>query len=245
MEESVWPYGARCCVNLTFDDTARGRFAPLCGTPRILKVLKEYNLKATFFTGGWDAERYPDVIKAIFDYGHELAAHGFAHEPFDRLEEEDERGRLQLTHEILSNLLGVPPKGWRAPGGSISARVPFIIKNMGYVYDSSFNNDDMPYMLQIDGKETGLVELPFQWILDDAPLYEIRKSTSWVLRTWMEEFDAAYEEGSYFGLCMHGDHSGRPSRPKVLEGLIRYIRGFPDVWWATSLEVAEWWLKRG
>lgn len=244
MKESLWPRGAKCCVNLTFDDCARGRFAPLCGTPRILKILKEYDVKATFFTGGWDTEEYPNTIKKIFDDGHEVAAHGFAHEPFDKLEEEDERRRLVLTHDILTDLLGVPPKGWRGPGGSISPRVPFITKELGYIYDSSFNNDDLPYMLEIDGKETGLVELPFAWILDDAPLYGVRKTASWVLSAWKEEFRATYEEGGYYGLCMHGDHSGRPSRPKVLEGLIRYIRGFPGVWWATCLEVAEWWLKR-
>lgn len=178
MEESKWPDGAKCCVNLTFDDAARGRFAPRCGTSRILKVLRAYDIKATFFTGGWDAERYPDTIRKILDDGHEVAAHGFAHEPFDRLDADDERRRLELTHRILTEHLGAPPRGWRAPGGSISERVPFIIKEMGYVYDSSFNNDDMPYTLRIDGKDTGLVELPFHWILDDAPLYAIRKSAS-------------------------------------------------------------------
>lgn len=244
MVEHIWPRGVRCCVNLTFDDCARGRFAPLRGTPRILTILRKYDVKGTFFTGGWDAEMYPDIIKSIFNDGHEVAAHGFAHEPFDSLVEEEERRRITLTHNILTELLGDSPKGWRGPVGSISPRIPFILGEMGYLYDVSYNNDDMPYLLEVNGKETGLVELPFSWILVDVALYEMGKSTSWILNAWKDEFLATYEEGGYFGLCIHGDHSGRLTRSKVLERLVRYIKGFPEVWWATSLEVAKWWLKR-
>src|SRR5690606_31027241 len=94
-----------------------------------------------------------------------------------------------------------------------------------------------------DGKPTGIVELPVEWILDDAPLLDPRgdrySAPSEVLQVWMDEFDKAYEEGGMFLLTMHPHVIGHRSRIVVLERLLDHIRGKPDVWFATHRDAAE------
>jgi len=137
------------------------------------------------------------------------------------------------------------------------------LSEMGYIYDASFNlliegtyygierklysryNDDMPYMVKVEKGEIGIVRLPFSWILCDWDLYDRRRmySPRYVHDLWKEEFDAIYESEGFYGLCVTCRYARAPS-VKALEKLIRYIKGLKDVWWAKSIDVAEWWLKK-
>ena len=89
-------------------------------------------------------------------------------------------------------------------------------------------------------------ELPVEWILDDAPLFDPRGQSYMnprdVARVWMDEFDRAYDEGTMFVLTMHPHVSGHRSRIVALEQLIAHIqqKAPGKVWWATHGEVAEY-----
>ena len=302
MEESMWPDGAKCCVNLTFNFDAEsvemstiekiraqeegglidkslaaamrspryilglaseGSYGPRRGIPRLLKVLKKHDIKGTFFVGGWDASKYPETVEAIIEDGNEVAARGYMNERFDELDADEEDKKLELAHNTLSDLLGVSPKGWRTPIGFMLPRTYKKLLEMGYIYDASFNlliehtyhgierklystyNDDIPYIVEIDGKEIKLVRLPFSWILCDWDLYDRSRmcSPSYVYDLWREEIDAIYESGGFYGLCVTCRYA-RATRVKALEKLIRYIKGLKGIWWAKSIDVAEWWLKK-
>jgi len=97
-----------------------------------------------------------------------------------------------------------------------------------------------------DGAPTGLVELPVEWILDDAPLFDPRgerySPPREVAQVWIDEFDKAYEEGTMFVLTMHPHIVGHRSRIVALEKLIAHIqtKGAGRVWWATHGDVAEY-----
>jgi hypothetical protein len=97
-----------------------------------------------------------------------------------------------------------------------------------------------------DGKPTGMVELPVEWIMDDAPLFNPRGESysppREVAQVWIDEFDKAYEEGTMFVLTMHPHISGHRSRIVALEKLIAHIqaKGAGKVWWATHGDVAEY-----
>jgi peptidoglycan/xylan/chitin deacetylase (PgdA/CDA1 family) len=104
--------------------------------------------------------------------------------------------------------------------------------------------DDRPYELMQNGQATGMVELPVEWILDDAPLYDPRGNAYSpprdVVQVWMDEFDKAYDEGTMFLLTMHPHISGHRSRIAALEMLIQHIRQRQGVWWATHRQAAEY-----
>jgi peptidoglycan-N-acetylglucosamine deacetylase len=136
---------------------------------------------------------------------------------------------------------GMRPVGVRTPSWDFSANTLDIIAEAGLIYDSSMMADDSCYELVADGRPTGIVELPVEWIRDDAPYFMMERYSSLrpytppraVLQMWCDEFDAAYEDGGLFQLTMHPHIIGHRCRLVVLKELLTYISGKPRVWFAT------------
>ena len=106
----------------------------------ILALLDEAGAKATFFTLGWIAERYPAVVRRIADGGHEVASHGYGHERASDLSPELFRADITRAKEILEDLCGAEVRGYRAPSFSISQRNWWAVEEIhaaGYRYSSS------------------------------------------------------------------------------------------------------------
>jgi peptidoglycan/xylan/chitin deacetylase (PgdA/CDA1 family) len=143
-------------------------------------------------------------------------------------------------------MTGTKPTGYRAPSWNYSPNTLSILRDMGFRYESSLMADDAPYELLQKGKPTGLVEIPVQWILDDAPLFDPRGQRYMnprdIAKVWMDEFDKAYDEGTMLVLTLHPHVSGHRSRIIALEQLIAHIeaRGAGKVWWATHAAAAEY-----
>lgn len=89
----------------------------------ILAMLDDHNTKATFFTLGWVAERYPEVIKRIVSGGHELASHGYGHERASDQTPDGFFSDIQVAKLILEDLAGYEVKGYRAPSFSIGEKI--------------------------------------------------------------------------------------------------------------------------
>jgi peptidoglycan/xylan/chitin deacetylase (PgdA/CDA1 family) len=254
-----WPQGARCVFLMTVDfdgpsnDVGRGyrplgvrsagRYAARCGVPRYLDMLERLGVPATFFVPGYDAECHPALIRSIAGAGHEVAAHGYEHEGMLLPPAEEER-RLRLAHDILSNLLGEAPRGWRSPGGQKTAVTLPVLRSLGYGYDSSDKDCDMPYLLNL-GQDDRMVELPNNTLsLDDFPWFsESRTPVSEVLRQWQREFDAIYADRGYFMFVVHPRAawgSGTPARARAVEAMIRYAQSHRDVHFMRLHELAGW-----
>ena len=175
---------------------------------------------------------------------HEFAVHGWIHERNTRVPPDKEREMVFDAIDKLKELTGETPVGYRAPSWNFSAATPSILQEAGFLYESSMMADDRPYELVIDGQPSGIVELPVEWILDDAPLMNPRgnrySNPRDVLEVWKDEFDVAYEEGTMFLLTMHPHYIGHRSRIVVLDELIQYIKSHDEVWFATHQEAAEY-----
>jgi polysaccharide deacetylase family protein (PEP-CTERM system associated) len=107
---------------------------------RILAMLDDYGARATFFTLGWIAERYPKVVQSIVKNGHELASHGFAHQRASAQSPEAFFSDIQLAKIVLEDLTGVEVRGYRAPSFSIGPDNEWAfecIERAGYRYSSS------------------------------------------------------------------------------------------------------------
>ena len=107
---------------------------------RILALLARHNTHATFFTLGWLAERYPQLVRAIVDQGHELASHGYGHERASDLSREAFRDDIVRAKRLLEDIGGVAVQGYRAPSFSIGTGNLWAFDSLqaaGYRYSSS------------------------------------------------------------------------------------------------------------
>ena len=220
-------------------------YGPLVGVPRILELLKDYSLQATFFVPGLTADRYPDVIAEIVSRGHEVAHHSYSHhsptsQSLEQQKDDFERG-LQALQRV-----GVRPRGFRAPMWEASWETPKLVAQYGLLYDSSLMDDDRPYVLKVDGKE--IVELPPHWSLDDWEQYAflpdpligyVIESPAKVFELWSAELEAMRRHHCLFMLTCHPFLSGRPGRLENLRKLIEFILSKGDVAIVTAEHVAK------
>ena len=126
-------------------------------------------------------------------------------------------------------------------GGS---RLELLLKH-GFAYDSSMMGMDEPYELVSNGKPTGIVELPVEWILDDYPYFGASVSGALpspeeVIKVYRDEFDAAHNEGTLLMLTFHPHVIGHRSRMKHLDQLVAYMKSRPRVWFATAEQIANY-----
>ena len=193
---------------------------------------------------------YPDEQREVVASGHEIGIHGWIHEFNGRLPADEERDLQMRAADTLERIAGVRPVGIRTPSWDFSPHTLAISREMGLLYDSSLMADDEPYELLEDGEPTGIVELPVEWIRDDAVYFYMDRFSSLrpytppsaVLEIFKGEFDGAYRERGLFLLTMHPHIIGHRSRLSLLEELIEYIRSHDGVWFATHEEVARFCL---
>ena len=259
-----WKNGARCAVALSFDSDhetnelrdggesigrmSQGQYGNRMGIPRILKTLADNDIKATFFVPAVVGLLYPDEQRRVVAEGHEIGLHGWIHELNTKVPPQDERDLHFRAADTLEKITGVRPVGMRTPSWDFSQVTLKIQRELGLLYDSSLMADDDPYEIVEDGEPTGIVELPVEWIRDDAVYFNMNRFTalrpymppSGVLEVFRREFDRAYEEGGLFLLTMHPHVIGYRSRISVLEELIRHIRGHDDVWFASHADIAAY-----
>ena len=261
-----WPGGARVAVLLSYDvdnetiqglrtgninigQLSQGQYGSRVALPRIVKLMDEQEIPATFFFPAWSLKLAPEQAGIIQQSGrHEIGVHGWIHELNTSLDGATESRLLAQAVDQIEAITGTRPVGYRAPSWNHSPNTLQIVRDMGFLYESSLMHDDRPYELLQNGEPTGVVELPVEWILDDAPLLNPLGTRYMnprdVMQVWMDEFDKAWEEGTMFLLTMHPHVIGHRSRLVALEGLIEHIKSKDQVWFATHEQAARYVRER-
>jgi peptidoglycan/xylan/chitin deacetylase (PgdA/CDA1 family) len=254
---SVWigPHGSRS-PNLI----ARGEFGEV-GAERIVELLAASSIPSTWFIPGHTIDTYPDVCRLVVAEGHEVGYHGYCHEaPSSKRDEADERAILERAIDRIEWLTGRPPTGHRLPGGNLGDRWVGMLLEHGFSYDSSMAPRDFePTWCRVGdvvrtdaafgfGSTVDLVELPFDWVLDDWPYFtydpsmhlEGLRSPDDVYSVWSAEFDYLARDigAGVFVLTMHPQCIGRGSRLRMLRRLIDHMRGHDRVVFRTMDDVA-------
>ncbi len=136
--------------------------------PRIRRLLEREGIPASFFYPAVSALLYPDEVRTVAAEGHEIGIHSWIHEANTKLPPGVERDLTFRAADTLETIAGVRPVGIRMASWDFSVDTMSIIRELGLLYDSSLMADDDPYELEADGEPTGVVELPPEWIRDDA-----------------------------------------------------------------------------
>jgi peptidoglycan/xylan/chitin deacetylase (PgdA/CDA1 family) len=264
LRPTSWPGGARCAVALSFDSDhetnelrdggksigrlAWGQYGNRVGIPRIAKLLAAHDIRATFYVPAVAALLYPDEQKMLAAAGHEIGIHGWIHELNSVLPYEAERELMFRSADTLEKITGVRPVGLRTPSWDFSPSTLKIEKELGLLYDSSLMADEDCYELLLDGEATGVVELPVEWIRDDAPYFMMNRMgaqrpytpPSGVFDIFRRELEAAHAEGGIFQLTCHPHVIGYRSRIWIVDELIRHAKALGGAWFATHADVAAW-----
>lgn len=261
-----WPGGKRIAVMLGFDldaetmwttrgdgnadhitNLSRGAYGPVQGVPRLLAMLDDFGLKATFFVPGVVADQYPQVVKEIAARGHEIGFHGYYHEEFSTTTRAQEQATMERCEALIRDLTGQQMVSHRAPGGVIHDYTVDLLVERGYIASSNWRDSDGPFLHSVNGRPVPLVEVPKDSIFDDTAYdfytdsaperYEL-KSPAQMLEIWKEEFDFLADEGRMINFVLHPQFIGRASRVQMLRTLIGYMisRG---AWIDTNATVAR------
>lgn len=255
-----WPGGARAAVCLTLDfdgespylwrsrdtrgpavgELEQRRYGPRRGIGNLLDMMEGLGLRATVFVPGWIAKEYPGQVAEAHRRGHELALHGWCHEPPTGLTGDELRATLDRAARTLEGISGERPAGYRSPSWDMTAGVFPVLRSLDIGYDSSLMGDDRPY--EVDG----VVEIPVDWATDDAPYYRYvggdprpPTPTGPLLDAWAREIAAAKAYGTLCMLTVHPWLSGRPARVAVLEELLAPVVEDPGLCTPTVGELAE------
>jgi peptidoglycan/xylan/chitin deacetylase (PgdA/CDA1 family) len=192
------------------------------GLPRVLALLAEEDVVATFFVPGVTAERHRDELRAIAAAGHEVGHHGHAHRRLDAMTAAEQLADLEDGVAALRELTGAAPVGYRAPCWELTPHTLRLIGEHGFAYDSSLMGDDRPYRVRAGPRE--LIELPVHWSLDDAPHFAATTDPCGLARAWCDELALAAREHRPITFTLHPDILGRPYRLDVLRRLLDAAR---------------------
>jgi peptidoglycan/xylan/chitin deacetylase (PgdA/CDA1 family) len=216
-------------------------------------------------------------MQDVADAGHEIGIHGYTHENPIAMTPSQEEEVLDKCIELVTQLSGKRPTGYVAPWWEFSWVSNELLLKKGIKYDHSLmHNDFHPYYVRVGdswtkidysqkpgtwmkplqrGVETGLIEIPANWYLDDLPpMMFIKKSPNshgfvnprHLEEMWRDQFDWVYRENDYavFPITIHPDVAGRPQVLMMLERLFAYMSKHPGVRFVTMNEMADDFAKR-
>ena len=260
-----WPEGKRVGVTISLDfdgetpylwrsrNTERARFGaclgeieqrrfgPRQGIYRLLELFQRWDIEATVFVPGFIAENYPQAVGEIVKCGHEIGLHGYLHERVDELDADEMEKTLTRSRELIEKITGRRPMGYRSPSWEMTAAALQVVERLRVSYDSSLMGYDQPYWIG------GVMEIPVQWILDDAIYYRYTgglnapspRNPADVTELWRREFEGMKRWGGLFMLTMPPWISGSASRLLAVESLIELLKKDPEVWWGTCSDASR------
>jgi len=260
----AWPGDAEAAVALTFDVDgeapwlgedpknggrltllSQGRFGPARGLGRILELLAELEIQATFYVPGHTADHHPEAMTAILAGGHEVGHHGYLHLSTDGLDAGRQRAELEAGLTALDRH-GVRPAGYRSPGWELTPETLALLTELEFSYDSSLMADDRPYWETsgITGARP-LLELPGHWSLCDWPYFGwtpyhggLLADPAAVERIWLAEYESARQEHRAVTYTMHPEAIGRGYLMQMLRRVITTMLGRGHPWFATHAQIA-------
>lgn len=213
------------------------------GWPRIHRLLKKYQVTATFTAAALSLERIPEIAEAIRHEGHEACSHGYRWLHQFHMDEAKEREFMRKAADSMEKTTGQRPKGWlsRYLHTDDTRR---LLQEEGYFYHMDDLSSDEPFWAAVNGSDEPMVIVPYAIDSNDMKFWTDPAFTpeQW-LKYAKDTFDVLYEEGAeqtrMMSLGLHLRIIGRPGRIWALNEFLEYVSAKSDVWFATRLQIAE------
>ena len=231
--ESIYEYGSRA------------------GVWRILREFENRKLPLTVFGVGMALQRHPDLTQAFKDLGHEIACHGWRWIHYQQMDEATEREHMQLGMQAIEQLTGKRALGWYTGRDSPNTR-RLVADYGGFLYDSDYYGDDLPFWTQItktSGEVVPHLVVPYTLDTNDMRFATPQgfNTGEQFLRYLCDGFDVLYAEGAdapkMLSIGMHCRLLGRPGRIVALQKFLDYIEKHDRVWVCTREDIARHWIS--
>jgi peptidoglycan/xylan/chitin deacetylase (PgdA/CDA1 family) len=220
-----------------------GRYGSRYGVWRLLKILNQHAVPATFVANAQSMEIAPDAVDAMLKSGHEIAAHSYTQDKLMAyLAPDEEQAVIAQCVDVFKRLTGAPPKGWLSPVLAPTAHTEELVAGAGFLWYGDYNAIDLPFC--VETKSGPLVAFPHTDFADHRVLrgnprdwFDVQKDT----------FDYLYanEPTSLLNITVHCHFGGRPLMAAQVNRILRYIKGFPGVWMGRHDVLAQWVMDRG
>jgi len=214
------------------------------GAPRVVKLLKRYDIMASWTVAAMALENHPEIAEAIVELGHEPVSHGWRWVHQFKMDEATEREFIQKAVDSIERTTGTRPYGWlsRYLHTDNTRR---LLSDAGFEYHMDDYSGDIPYWDRETVPEKPMVIMPYQLDTNDMKMWTDPAMTP---NQWLEYavrcFDQLYAEGEddnpkMMSLGLHLRIIGRPGRIWALEEFFRHVRSKPDVWVTTRRAIAQ------
>jgi peptidoglycan/xylan/chitin deacetylase (PgdA/CDA1 family) len=234
--------------------------------PRLVALMKKYDIKGTFFTPGHTIDTSPEAVMPYVEAGHELAHHGWTHRLPVTMERAEEEEEIVRGNESIKRISGRAARGYRSPAWDLSPNSIELLLKHGIKYDSSLMGHDYDcyYARQGDvvelmkpmvrGRTTPLLEMPISWSLDDFPHFEYMRNPNGaiqqglmnataVLENFVDDYTYMTRVQPDFGILTYTFHPhviGRGHRMMMLERLIQKLMEDGAVFMTMEQAMGEW-----
>ena len=219
------------------------RYGLKAGAPRILRLLGDHGVRATFTAAALALERAPDLAEGIVDGGHEACAHGWRWIHQFNMNEAEERDFIRKAIASIERTTGTRPHGWLSRY-LLTDNTRRLLVEEGFTYHMDDYSGDAPFW--DTSHDRPIVILPYALDSNDMKMWTAPSltPTDW-LQYAIDSFEWLYREGAaetrMMSLGVHLRIIGRPGRIGYLEKFLEYVTAKPGVWIATRREIAEHW----
>lgn len=270
-----WPGHAKIAVSLAFDLDSNtiwrnkirdlpngagylkgpsvGEFGPKVAADRILDILDEFQLKATWFVPATVVEENPALIRRFLDAGHELSHHGFDHTSDYGATFEAQRAYIERSQAVFEKHAGVRAVGCRNTGPLLPETERWMYTEGGFLYHTPGCSSDLLEYYEVDGVRTNAVNIPCPDELDDY-IMSVFNSYPQVLvglpavacydgiyKKFIRETEGAVRYGQSISTSFHPQVCGRGGRALLLRDYCQYLAEHPDIWCAPCADVARYY----
>ena len=224
-----------------------GKYGAVRGIWRALEVAARNGVTTSVMTNGVLAKLWPETVRAIHAGGHEVVAHSYGMDVIPvYLDEAGQRENIKLTTGLIADVTGDAPRGWISPRGTGSPGHTALLAEAGYVHDGDCNDDDMPYLETVEGREIVRVSLTMD--VNDLPS-SIRYGNN--ARAMLQQFEDAFTalltretQPVLMDVTVHTHVYGRPAGAWVFDEIMRQVVATPHVWHGARMQAAEWLLAK-
>ncbi|MBF6352251.1 MULTISPECIES: polysaccharide deacetylase family protein [Nocardia] len=235
---SIWPGTAELVpdpLNYGWRD-----YGPRVGIWRIADILHRHGVRASALLNSAAAERYPQIIEAGLARDWAWLAHGRTNsEPIAGMAIDEERKYLTDVVETIASATGRRPRGWLGPGLTETFGTPALLAELGIEYLLDWTNDDQPYPLHVPG----MLNVPYTVELNDLGLFGKGVTGPEFVQMVRDQYEQLHADaatgGRVMALALHPFVIGQPFRAKYLDQALEFLTAQPDIWPATSDEIAE------